>query len=144
MAIQRMSHIGICVADLERSLRFYRDGLGFRETSSLDVSGQPAETLLELEDVRLRAVYLERDGTCIELLHYQRPGHAGDGAPRPMNGLGLTHLSLRVDDLDAVLAHLETFGARTLKQTRTTNPALRADAIFVLDPDGTRVELVVA
>jgi catechol 2,3-dioxygenase-like lactoylglutathione lyase family enzyme len=39
MAVRRFSHLGLCVADLERSLRFYRDGLGFRERSSLDVGG---------------------------------------------------------------------------------------------------------
>ena len=28
------SHLGICVSDLERSLRFYRDGLGFELVAS--------------------------------------------------------------------------------------------------------------
>ena len=38
MSVQHLSHIGICVGNLERSLVFYRDGLGFRERSKLDVS----------------------------------------------------------------------------------------------------------
>lgn len=144
MAILRLSHLGLCVADLERSLRFWRDGLGFRERSSLDVAGDTAEALLGLRDVKLRAVYLERDGLRLELLHFASPGHRGEAAPRPMNELGLTHLSVRVDDLDATLARLAGCGGRVLAGTRVAIPAARVRAAFVTDPDGTRVELVEA
>jgi glyoxylase I family protein len=92
----------------------------------------------------MRAVYLERDGVRIELLHYAEPGCVGDGAPREMNRLGLTHLSLRVDDLDAAVRELEARGVRVLQDTRIDNPKLRAQAIFVSDPDGTLIELVQA
>ncbi len=57
-----MSHIGICVSDWERSLRFYRDVLGFQYAFELAVKGEPSDTLLALKDVALRAIYLERDG----------------------------------------------------------------------------------
>jgi len=70
-SIQRFSHVGICVSDLERSLAFYRDALGFREVGRLDVTGEAPETLLGLRDVDLEAVFLERDGVRIELLHYR-------------------------------------------------------------------------
>ena len=144
MTVQRLTHLGICVSDLERALHFWRDALGFRELGTLDVEGSEAATLLELPDVELRAVYLERDGMRIELLHYPTPGHAGGGEPRAMNALGLTHLSFRVQDLDATLAALERAGGRVLKQTRTDSPRFGAAAVFVSDPDGTRVELVQA
>ena len=42
MTIQRLSHIGICVSELERSVCFYRDALGFQELSRLQVKGQEA------------------------------------------------------------------------------------------------------
>lgn len=142
MAIRRVSHVGVCVAELERSLAFYRDGLGFRERRRLEVSGEETETLLGVGGVDLVAVFLERDGVQLELLHYRSPGHRGAGEPRPMNALGLTHLSLAVDDLDAVVATLEHAGARVLRATRVHNPELGANAIFVTDPDGTRIELV--
>jgi catechol 2,3-dioxygenase-like lactoylglutathione lyase family enzyme len=144
MEILRLSHLGLCVADLERSLRFWRDGLGFRERSSLDVAGDAAGTLLGLRDVKLRAVYLERDGLRLELLHFASPGHRGEGAARAMNEVGLTHLSLRVEDLDAALARLAGCGGRVLAGTRIDLAAVRTRAAFVTDPDGTRVELVEA
>lgn len=142
MSIRRFSHVGICVSDLERSLAFYRDVLGFREVRRMDVAGEAPETLLGLHDVDLRVVFLERDGTRIELLHYLAPGHRGSGEPRPMNALGLTHLSLRVDDLGATIAALEHAGVRALHATRTWDGELATGAIFVVDPDGTRIELV--
>lgn len=144
MTVQRLTHLGICVSDLEPALGFWRDALGFREVGTLDVEGSEAATLLELPGVELRAVYLERDGVRIELLHYPAPGHAGSAEPRAMNALGLTHLSFRVQDLDATLAALERAGGHVLAQTRTNNPKFRAAAVFVTDPDGTRVELVQA
>jgi len=138
----RVSHLGICVSDLERSRAFYRDALGFAVESELEVEGEPSETLLRLAPVRLRAVYLVRDGLRIELLHYAAPGAVGDGAPRAMNALGLTHLSLRVEEIDASVARLAAHGASVLRDTRIDNAKLRAKAVFVTDPDGTLIELV--
>ncbi len=142
MSFLRLTHIGICVSDWERSLRFYRDALGFKYLSELQVAGEPINTLLRLENVELRALYLERDGTRIELLHYASPGHDGAAQPRPMNQLGLTHLSLRVDNLAATLETLKQAGAHVLEQTHIDIPAFDAAAIFVTDPDGTLIELV--
>lgn len=142
MAVLRMTHVGICVTDLERSVAFYRDLLGFTRRSELRVQGEPADTLLRLRPVDLEAVYLERDGTRIELLHYVSPGAVGDGAPRPMNGRGLTHLSLRVESVADVVATLRAAGVTVLDDTHIDIPAFGAAAIFVTDPDGTLIELV--
>ena len=144
MSLLRLTHIGICVSDWERSLHFYRDVLGFSYRSELQVAGEPSATLLQLHNVELRALYLERDGMRIELLHYPSPGHRGDGTPRAMNALGLTHLSFRVDDLAATCAALKAAGVRILDQTHIDIPAFEAAAIMVADPDGTLIELVQA
>ena len=142
MTVQHWSHIGLCVADLDRSHRFYCEGLGFREMGHLDVQGAPVDTLLELEGVELRAVYLERDGTRLELLHFDSPGCEGEATPRPMNQRGLTHLSFRVEDANAVASRLQELGGRCLESTRTGNPDFHAIALFVVDPAGTRLELI--
>jgi len=142
MSFLRLTHIGICVSDWERSLHFYRDVLGFTYRSELRVAGEPSDTLLQLRNVDLHAIYLERDGTRIELLHYASPGHRGDATPRPMNQLGLTHLSLRVDNLAATLDELRQAGVRVLDTSRIDIPTFEAAAVFITDPDGTLIELV--
>lgn len=140
MPVDHFSHLGLCVADLDRALAFYRDALGFRERHRLAVPGEHAERLLGLESPALHAIYLERDGLRLELLHYDTVAPQDLGSPRPMNGLGLTHLSLRVSKLDAVLAKVTACGGRVLDDTRIGAGPMAA--LFVLDPDGTRVELV--
>lgn len=142
MAVLRMTHVGICVSDIERSVHFYRDLLGFIYRSELRVQGEPSDTLLRLRGVDLQAIYLERDGTRIELLHYASPGAVGDAAPRAMNARGLTHLSLRVDNFADTLATLRAGGAQVLDETMIDIPDFGAAAVFIADPDGTLIELV--
>ncbi len=143
LPIQRFSHVGICVSDLERSLRFYRDLLGFTPEHDLEVAGEPTDTLLRLRDVRLRAAYLTRDGVRIELLHFASPP-APSRRARVMNEPGLTHLSLRVADLQTVVRGLRDAGERVLDETVLAFPASQAAACFVVDPDGQLIELVQA
>jgi catechol 2,3-dioxygenase-like lactoylglutathione lyase family enzyme len=142
MSILRFTHIGICVADLDRSIRFYRDLLGFRRRSELRIGGEPTSTLLRLRDVDLQAVYLERDGMRIELLYYHSPGSVGAGEPRSMRERGLTHLSLRVDNLADLLSEMRAAGVRVLDDSRIDFPEFQAGAVLVCDPDGTLIELV--
>jgi lactoylglutathione lyase len=137
------SHLGICVSDLERSLRFYCDGLGFEQVAAHQI-GQEFAALMEVEDVALESRMLRRDGVTIELLAYTHPGSVGDGQRRPMNRLGLTHLSLRVDDVDGVAATIEGLGGTVVQGTRTTMdmPGLHLDFLYCTDPDGVRIELM--
>jgi catechol 2,3-dioxygenase-like lactoylglutathione lyase family enzyme len=139
--LERLTHVGLCVSDLERSLGFYRDALGFRMRDQLDVEGEPADTLLRLRGVQLRAVYLERDGVTLELLRFASPP-APPSRRRTMHEPGLTHLSFRVADLDATLAALRAAGERILDETHIRMPDSGAAACFVVDPDGQLIELV--
>jgi catechol 2,3-dioxygenase-like lactoylglutathione lyase family enzyme len=137
------SHLGICVSDLERSVRFYVEGLGFEPVASHQVGAEFA-ALMEVDGVALESRMLARDGVTIELLGYSSPGTTGDGARRPMNQLGFTHLSLRVDDVDDVAATIEALGGTVVTATRTTFelPEVRLDFLYCTDPDGVRIELM--
>jgi catechol 2,3-dioxygenase-like lactoylglutathione lyase family enzyme len=137
----RLTHVGICVSDMERALRFYRDLLGFRSEHDLHVEGEPSDTLLRLRGVKLDAAYLTRDGVRIELLRFASPP-SPPARTRAMHERGLTHLSFRVADLDATLAALRAAGERVLEETIIRMPAFQAAACFVVDPDGQLIELV--
>ena len=138
-----VSHIGICVSDLDASLRFYCEGLGFVEGASHDV-GQEFAALMEVDAVRLRSRMIARDGVTIELLGFDAPGVTGDGSRRPMNMLGLTHLSLRVGDVEGTAATIEALGGTVGRETRTTFAFgdSTLDFVYCTDPDGVRVELM--
>jgi catechol 2,3-dioxygenase-like lactoylglutathione lyase family enzyme len=139
--LQRLTHIGICVRDLDRSLRFYRDLLGFRFEHELQVAGEPTDTLLQLRGTDLHAVYLTRDDVRIELLFFASPALA-ERPVRVMNEPGLTHLSFRVADLDATVAALRDGGVTVIEGTILRFPEFGAAACFVRDPDGQLIELV--
>jgi glyoxylase I family protein len=145
VTVERFSHVGVCVTNLERSLSFYRDLLGFRTVAEGRYRGNPVDALLDLEGVDLHAVWLERDGTRIELLAFAAPAPGSDAAAepaRPMNRPGLTHLSFRVRDLAATVARLRASQVRVLDASRFDAPEHGLAAVFLLDPDGTRIELV--
>jgi catechol 2,3-dioxygenase-like lactoylglutathione lyase family enzyme len=136
------SNIGICVRDLDRSVRFYCDGLGFTpgEVYELDGPEMPglAGLFEVLDEVSLRLQVIERDGWRIELLEFRSPSAVGSPSAR-RNQLGLTHLAMYVDNVDAAAERLLEYGALVLDATRAN---LGTDVIFVMDPDGVRVALV--
>jgi lactoylglutathione lyase len=138
--IVAVSHIGVCVTDIERSRRFYRDGLGFQEVAQFEV-GLEFGAVMEVEGtLELTSVFLRREGVSIELLGYRNRAVEGDGTRRKMTQLGLTHLSLLVQDVDAVAEHLRGFGGTVLPSTRLS--AASGEFVYCLDPDGIRIELM--
>jgi lactoylglutathione lyase len=129
------NHIGLCVADRERSRRFYEGLLGFQFWWDLELPDEGTQKLLQLDGpIGVRATYLVRDGLVLELLDYsKREVH---GSERVMDQLGLTHMSLSVSDLSAVLAKVEEFGGKVVEETVTEQFAM------IRDPDGQLIELL--
>lgn len=139
------SHVGICVSNLERALRFYCEGLGFELVESYTV-GTEFGRLMEVEgNIVLQSRFITRDGVRLELLRFDAPGFQGPAARRPMNQLGLTHLSVRVADVDATATRIRELGGAVLDHTRSKfdNPdGSSSDFVYCTDPDGVRIELM--
>jgi catechol 2,3-dioxygenase-like lactoylglutathione lyase family enzyme len=136
-------HIGICVTDLDRSLRFWCEGLGFTTTMVPPVGSEWSDALEIGGEVEFTAHFIEKDGFAFELLHYRHPApHGTPSASR--NQLGFTHLAVNVDDLEATIARLEAVGATVITSTRTAfgSDQGTTELVFVADPDGVRVELI--
>jgi lactoylglutathione lyase len=144
MAIS-VSHIGVCVSDLGRALRFYVDGLGFERLRAMEIGDDFAATLEATDDgpVALTSQFISRDGLTIELLSWSRPDVVGTPAATRRH-LGMTHLSLHVDDVDEVAARLVECGGTVIESTRTKldTDGMALDFVFIADPDGTRIELM--
>jgi lactoylglutathione lyase len=123
-----MMHFGFSVRDLEPSMKFYGDTLGFSETWRGSSSGK------SLSWVNLRVP----DGTdYVELMLHERPPD--------MNQLGsMNHVCLVVSDVAKVVATLQMRAAKSgyarPMEIRTGVNGKRR--INVFDPDGTRVEIM--
>lgn len=146
MASVSVSHIGLCVSDLEASLRFYTEGLGFEVAEGFDVGDEVAHTLEVEKGVVLRSQMIQKDGMKIELLGWTSPRPSG--VPSTSRGqIGLTHLSFNVVDIASVEARLVELGGTVIESTRTAiepGPGATMHLLFLADPDGTRVELMEA
>jgi lactoylglutathione lyase len=136
------SHIGLCVADIDASLRFYCDGLGFARAECYDLDDTMfdglARALEVAAPVRMRSQMITNGRLKIELLHFVSPAAVGVPSSR-RNERGFTHLSFRVDDVDAAATRLAALGGTIVPATRAV---LGVDVVFVTDPDGARVELM--
>jgi glyoxylase I family protein len=121
---RRIDHVEIVPADLERSLRFYSDVLGFRLKSRVAVDAPP------LREV----VYLTLGDTMLELLRV-------DDLPAPSYEpwqVGCRGLALEVDDMGAAIEALAEKGVRPVVGPTDLGASLRAE---IRDPDGVMVEL---
>lgn len=133
-------HSAICVQDLEASLRFWRDGLGF---SILMDERFPGDwpTLFGAPTTSLRAVFLgdpsRPDTGIVELVDLGAvPGPAASASGPAAAGVLLLSV---VTDLDVVLSRLASLG---LGGTPRRIQVARVGLAVVTDPDGVRVELV--
>jgi diaminopimelate decarboxylase len=140
-----IDHVSVTCASLDRSLTFYRDGLG------LLVSRRGAETdervgaVVGLPGAHLRFAELALgEGRLLELLEYESPtGRAL--RPQP-NDAGAAHLALAVTDLDGALRRLRDhgFSSRSAPMTLEDHeePWKDATIAYVDDPDGFVIELI--
>lgn len=137
-------HAGVTVSDMERALAFYRDGLGLEIEFDKELHGPYLKVVLDLDFDYIRAVYLRiPGGGFVELLEYHGIERLS-AASRP-NDYGAGHVCFYVDDLEAVYARLRDAGYRARSEgvvDITEGPNAGARSVYMLDPDGYRVELL--
>jgi lactoylglutathione lyase len=142
--ITNTHHAGITVQSLEASLAFYRDSLGFEVVFAWNPTEPYIGQLLGYPHVDLHSVILRIPGSdlFLELLEYR----AAPKAPiDPANANpGTVHLAFYVDDLDTLYATLKGKGVASLSEpvTPTIGPNKGGKAVYMIDPDGVRVELI--
>jgi catechol 2,3-dioxygenase-like lactoylglutathione lyase family enzyme len=136
-------HTGLCPADFDTALRFYRDGIGL-DVLVDTVMKTDVKPLLGVHTTKLRTVFLgdasNRDAGILELLDL---GSADVTSGPPQTGLpsrGLFLISLQVN-VEAVLARLGDLGLGGVPR-RMTMPNGDLLAASVVDPDGVTVELL--
>ena len=134
-------HTAISTSDIERSLQFYRDLLGFKEvfSSKWDIGTEVTDKIVGLKDSSARVVMLRAGNACVELFQYVTPEPKPSDMNRPVCDHGITHLCLQVADIDAEYARLKAAGMRFHCPPQDIG-GLRAT--YGRDPDGNVVELL--
>ncbi len=138
--ITGVHHVSFTVSDIERSVAFYRDGLGFEVLDDRVVEGAFPEAVSALQGAHLRIVHLSGHGQGLELIQYHAPAGKSP-APRTCD-VGSAHLCYIVDDIDAEMEKVRKLGARFLSAAKTVEggPNSGNRMVYFLDPDGIPME----
>lgn len=135
-------HAGIVVEDMDRSLEFYVDKLGFKVVNQMDECGAYIDYLLQLSNAQVTTVKLAApDGSMIELLKFNRP--MGPIRKHEIFEHCLSHIAFTVDDVMGMYETLMEQGV-SFKSPPLLAPGGKARVTFALDPDGTYLEFVQA
>jgi catechol 2,3-dioxygenase-like lactoylglutathione lyase family enzyme len=139
MTIERMDHVGIVVEDLVAATEFFA-ALGMERGGSGEVEGGWVDRIVGLEGVRSELTFMRTaDGHGqVELVKFHSPP-SPDGEPEPpSNALGIRHLSLVVDDVDATVAKLRARGTELVGEVEDAGSYRLC---YVRGPEGIIVEL---
>ncbi len=138
-------HTGITVSDLEQSLAFWRDVLGFELSHTAYQTGAMAREITGVQGAEIKlAVLRAPGGHKIEVLEYLAPPDRKKHIDLRPCDVRSVHVALLVDDLDAVLKRIAASGwkAAGKPQMLTSGPNARKRVVYVRDPDGTTIEFM--
>jgi len=141
--------LGCVVSDLDASVRFYTEGIGFHELPGFSVDPPLAADagLTDTKRLDIRVLVLGEDNaaTKLKLMHV-----AGTEPRRGDNEFihshtGFRYLTIMVADTDAALARLAKLGVKPIAKSPVALPDHLGKGLFltcVRDPDGNLVELI--
>lgn len=120
----KIHHIAIICSDYPKSKRFYTEVLGLEIIREVYREARQSYKL----DLALHGHYV------IELFSFPDPPKR----PSRPEAVGLRHLAFEVEDLDAVVTHVKTFGieAEPIRVDEFTDKRFT----FIADPDGLPIE----
>ena len=146
MKMNYVHHVGLICSDLDRSIYFYHDLLGFQFQNEPTgwFQGPELEKGVNVPNAKLRQVSLWVDKTTtFELIEYADRADT-NGKPVPNNHLGAAHVCFNVDDIHATKAELESKGVKFYSDVNVVDsgPLAGWRWCYFSDPDGLALELI--
>ena len=137
-------HTGITVSNLEQSLAFWQNVLGFEFSHRAHQTAELASEITGVAGAEISITVVKAPGGHkIELLEYLAPPDRKHVDLRPCD-VGSVHVALTVDNLDAVLSTIAASGwkAGGKPQTLQSGPNAGKRVVYVRDPDGITIEFM--
>jgi catechol 2,3-dioxygenase-like lactoylglutathione lyase family enzyme len=143
MGVTGTLHTGLTVADLERSLKFWRDLLGLEVVMERVMDAPYVGEMVGYPGVEMNAAILGvPGGHQVELIEYvNAEGPPIDGRT---GNPGAAHICLNVTDVAELHAQIKAAGYQTVTPEpvlSTAGPNKGRPFAYVIDPDGFRIEL---
>ena len=131
--IKTIDHIGILTNDLQQSVKFYTDVLGFSISSKI-----------EMDDMGFSAIFVEKNGSKIELMGYRGAiPKRSEGTEIKLGGGSIPindHITFAVDDIGATVTKLKEKGIEFYLEPIQVEGGMKIASFK--DPDGVLIELV--
>ncbi len=142
--------LGTVVGDLEKSVHFYTEGIGFKEVKGFEVPADVAAGagLTDSKPLEVRVLALGEGDTATKLKLMQVAGTSPRTGDNEFihSHTGFRYLTIIVADTQAALARLAKLGVKPLAKSPVAIPETTAPGGLFLtcvrDPDGNIVELV--
>ncbi len=139
-----VSHIAVCVRDLDKSLAFYRDILGMKVTKDQiedTTQGGLPSTYKHSRKTRRTVHVAYGEGRTPFLVLTSHPDDRADGEPIKLDQIGISHISFTVRELKALGEELVSKGVRLAGGMDSfTDAQGNVTSIFAYDPDGILVQ----
>jgi catechol 2,3-dioxygenase-like lactoylglutathione lyase family enzyme len=140
VTVTGLHHASLTVADLDRSLHFYRDLLGVPVREQVDAAAETFSAVSgeAAEQVRIADLDLG-DGRVLELIERRDGNATADRAGG--------HIAFQVDDIVATYRRLVKAGVKARSKPQPLGPEAGRHwagciVVYMTDPDGATVELV--
>jgi len=141
--------VGLVVRDVERSVSWYRDVIGLKPLTTIDIeadfSGHAGLTDYKLFRVHVLAMDDSDGAARLKVMHIPETEPAACPTEFIHSAYGIRYLTIFVKDLTAALRRAEAAGARPLVNGPVRFPEELGDHNWLAclrDPDGNIVELI--
>jgi catechol 2,3-dioxygenase-like lactoylglutathione lyase family enzyme len=140
--ITGFNHTSFTVADMQKSVKFWTEMLGYETASIGPRAGKWQEEVTGVEGASLMVAHLYGHGHHIEFIQYLG-GAARGTAPTPAL-VGAAHVCLETDDIERTWDELIRAGATAQGRIAlvTTGAVTGVKAGYIRDPNGILIELV--
>lgn len=137
------NHTSFTVSDLERTLAFFRDALGFKVTSKAPRSRTAIERITGVHGSDVVVAYVRGPGHSLELIQYLAPEDRSIVRPRPCD-VGFAHVAYDVEDIDAGVAKAAEYGVLPTGEIYEVDqgPNAGGRVVYLRDADGITVEFI--
>jgi catechol 2,3-dioxygenase-like lactoylglutathione lyase family enzyme len=138
--ITKLNHIGLSVANLDRSVKFYKDVFDMTLMGREHFQGDLYDKLLMLDNVSGEVALLRNAQLQLELFQFANRDPALPQESRPVNKLGITHFCVEVDDINQAYEKWKAAGVtwhcEPIRFSESTH------ATYARDPDGNVFEVM--
>lgn len=145
--VKKVDAVGITVKEMNRSLNFYTEVLGFKKVSDKEYRGEDFEKLQGIFGVNMRVVRLQLGDEFIELTDYLTTGGRSIPEDQKSNDLFFQHIAIVVSDMDKAYQQVKKYNVEHVSTSPQTLPksipaAEGIKAFYFHDPDNHNLELI--